>query len=149
MLVKDVMSKDLACCTPQQSCVDAAKLMKSKDVGAIPIVADQSSKKLVGMITDRDICIRVVAAELNPKDTKIETIMSRDLVTAKPDDDLEACARLMREKQVRRIAVVDRNGVLVGVVGQADIAQETRPEVVKETVKGVSKPGKGLGREAA
>jgi CBS domain-containing protein len=147
MLVKDVMTKDLACCTPQQSVVDAAKLMKKADVGAIPVVDSLQSKKLLGIVTDRDICIQVVAESLDPKSVKVEKYMSKDLVTASADEDLDRCAQLMQENQVRRIPVVDEKGILVGIVAQADIAQEAEsPDTVKETVQQVSRPGK---REAA
>jgi CBS domain-containing protein len=140
MLVKDVMAKDLACCTPQEGVIQAAKLMKTEDVGSIPIVESEGSKKLVGIITDRDICMQVVAEGKNPGGIKIESIMSKDLATVKPDADLEQCARLMQEKQVRRIPVVDEKGSLVGIVAQADLAQEhDDAEVVKETVEKISK----------
>lgn len=146
MLIKDVMAKDLAACTPQDDVVKAAKLMLDEDVGSIPIV-EQGAKKLIGIITDRDICIRVVAEEKNPRQVKVEAIMSRDLVTAKPDDDLERVAQLMQENQVRRIPVVDEQGQLVGMIAQADLAQESESaDTVKETVQEVSKPKK---REAA
>ncbi|MEZ0229179.1 MAG: CBS domain-containing protein [Planctomycetota bacterium] len=145
MLVKDVMTKDLAFCTPQDGCIAAAKLMKAEDVGSIPIVRDANSKKLVGILTDRDICIQVVAEERNALEVTCEAIMATSLVTVKPDDDLERCAELMQENQVRRIPVVDEKGALAGIVAQADVAQEAEDaEVVKETVEQVSKPSRAV-----
>jgi CBS domain-containing protein len=144
------MAKDLAFCTPQDGCVEAAKLMKAEDVGSIPIVQEANAQKLVGILTDRDICIQVVAEERNPREVTCEAIMSRNLVTVKPDEDLERCAELMQEHQVRRIPVVDDKGTLIGIVAQADVAQEADDaEVVKETVQEVSKPAKTPKREAA
>lgn len=149
MLVKDVMAKDLAFCTPQQGVIEAARLMKTEDVGAIPVVQDEKGKKLIGIITDRDICVGIVAAGKNANEVKIDSLMSRDLVTAKPDDDLERCADLMKRSQVRRIPITDKSGILVGIVAQADLAQESESaETVKETVKQVSRPG-GQKKEAA
>ncbi len=143
MLVKDVMAKDLAFCTPQDGVTIAAKLMKAEDVGSIPVVADPTSKKLVGILTDRDICIQVVAEERSAAEVTCEAIMCATVVTARPEEDLDRCAELMQEHQVRRIPVVDERGTLVGIVAQADLAQEADDaEVVKATVEEVSKPGK-------
>jgi CBS domain-containing protein len=144
MLVKDVMAKDLTFCTPEETVAEVAKLMKSADVGAIPVVQDKSSRKLVGIVTDRDIVISLVAAGKDPKTTTVGSIMSRDLVSAKPDEELERSARLMQEKQVRRIPIVDEQGAIVGIVAQADIAQESpSDQTVRETVEKVSTPKKG------
>lgn len=150
MLVKDVMSKDLVVCTPQDSVVKAAKLMKAADVGAIPVVEDRSDSRLIGIVTDRDIAIQIVAEGRNPTQVKVDEVMSRDLATVKPDDELERAAEVMQARQVRRVPVVDENGVLIGMIAQADIVAESGDaDLVKETVEEVSRPSKGPGREAA
>jgi CBS domain-containing protein len=139
MLVKDVMTKDLAFSTPRHTVVEAARLMRTHDVGSIPIVEDVTSEKLVGIVTDRDICSKVVALGLNPRDVKVEAVMSTGLVTVEPDDELDRCAELMKERQVRRLPVVDEKGTLVGIVSQADIVLETEDaELVRETVARLS-----------
>ncbi len=144
MLVKDVMAKDLSFCTPEETVKEAAKLMKSADVGAIPVVQDKSSRKLVGILTDRDIVIALVAEGKDPGTTTVGSIMSRDPVSTGPDEELDRSAQLMQEKQVRRVPVVDEQGAIVGIVAQADIAQESpSDQTVRETVEKVSTPRKG------
>jgi CBS domain-containing protein len=124
MLVKDVMSKDLAFCTPEETVVDAAKLMKATNLDTIPVVQDKSSRKLLGIVTERDIAIKVVAEGRNPRESKLGSIMARDILSTSPDEDLGRPAQIMQEREVRRIPVVDEKGSIVGIVAQIDIARE-------------------------
>jgi CBS domain-containing protein len=102
------------------SIVDAAKLMRGEDAGIAPIV---DGERLVGVVTDRDIAVRVVAAGRDPEATKVEEIFSTTLVTIDPDQELDEALRLMAEHQVRRLPVVEEDGKLVGIVAQADVAR--------------------------
>ena len=125
MLVKDVMSKDLTLCTPQETVVSVAKLMKVADVSAIPVVQD-GSRRLVGIITDRDIALRVVAEGRDPNVSSVGSVMSRDIVSTSPEEALERSARLMQARRVRRLPVLDEKGTIVGIVAEADVAPEMK-----------------------
>jgi CBS domain-containing protein len=117
------------------SIVDAAKLMKGEDAGIAPIV---DGEKLVGVITDRDIAIRVVAEGKDPQSTKVEEIASQNLVTIDPQQDLDEALRLMAQHQVRRLPVVEEDGKLVGIVAQADVARHADAARTGEVVEEIS-----------
>src|SRR3954451_19387607 len=133
--VKDAMTSDVKTTTPSQSLTDAAKLMKQEDVGSVPVV---DGTRLVGVLTDRDIVIRGIADGSNPNAIKVGDIASRDVVTVRPDDDLDEALRLMAQHQVRRLPVVE-DGRLVGVVAQADVAHEAKDKVVGQVVEEISR----------
>ena len=118
--IRDIMTDEIECCTLLDNIFEVAVKMKELNVGAIPIV-DQ--EKLVGMITDRDIVIRGVA-EKHPGSTKVEDIMSDNLITVSPDTSSNDAAKLMAEKQIRRLPVVE-DGKLVGIVSLGDFAIHT------------------------
>ena len=123
MQVREVMTENPACCTPETDLQQVARMMIENDCGCIPVVDSQSNKKPVGTITDRDITIRTVAAGQNPLTMKASEIMSIDIATIKPDSSLEECFTAMEEKNIRRILVVDEKGGCCGIVAQADVAQ--------------------------
>jgi len=134
--VKDAMTSDVKTATSSQSLTDAARLMKQEDVGSVPVV---DGERLVGVLTDRDIVVRGIADGSNPNTIKVGDIASRDVVTVRPDDDLDEALRLMAQHQVRRLPVVE-DGQLVGVVAQADVALEAKEKDVGELVEQISKP---------
>ena len=119
MKVREIMTENPACCTPEQTVREAARLMAQNDCGSIPVV-EENSRRLLGVVTDRDLAIRVLAEGRGP-DTTVREAMTPDPVTCSPDDDVDKVERLMAERQVRRIPVVE-NGRVVGVVAQADLA---------------------------
>ena len=133
--VRELMTERPTTCDTSASVVDAAKLMAKEHIGPIPVV---ESDRLVGLVTDRDIAIRVVAEGRDPQSTTVGEIASKDLATVSPDDDLEQALTLMARRQVRRLPVVEGERV-VGIVAQADVARhldETRTgEVVEEISK--------------
>jgi uncharacterized protein YegP (UPF0339 family)/CBS domain-containing protein len=129
MQVREVMSVNPSCCTQDTSLQEVARLMAENDCGCIPVVDNQSNKKPVGTITDRDIAIRAVAAGQNPVATKASDIMSIDIATIKPNQSLEECLKTMKDRDIRRILVVDENGSCCGIVAQADIAQNNNNPV--------------------
>jgi len=137
----EVMTKSLICCTPDDSTAKAAQLMKDEDVGSIPVVRKDDDLELVGIVTDRDLALNVVAESRDPKRTKVDEVMSRDPVTCLPEDDVERALDAMAERQVRRIPVVDSRGLLVGIIAQSDVATRlANPTIVGEIVGEISRP---------
>ena len=135
----DVMTKDPVCSLPSDGVVKLARLMQSKDIGSVPIVENEQTKKLVGMVTDRDLALKIVAKGRAPKPVKAEEVMTRELVTCQAGDKLRWALDAMAEHQLRRIPVVDKNDALVGIIAQADIATRfDKPERTAELVKDIS-----------
>jgi CBS domain-containing protein len=140
MTCAEVMTPSPTCCTPQHTAIEAAEVMQREDVGLVPIVSDDG-KKLIGVITDRDIAIKVVAGGHDPRSTAVTEVMSTDLVTCLPQESVEAVMELMATKQVRRIPIVDRDGSIVGIVAQADVATRiANPEETGQVVQAISEP---------
>ena len=139
MKIRNGMTPDPICCLATDSAQKVAAILRKQDVGSIPVVTDHESRKLIGIITDRDLCCSLVAAGLDPQTTPIEKFVSLNPVACGEGDDLDDCARLMQEHQVRRIPIVDEDGRVVGIVSQADLALKDKPEKVAKTVAEVSK----------
>lgn len=140
MKVREVMTANPVCCLPTDNAQKVAQIMRDNNVGSVPVVADQESRKLVGMITDRDICCSIVAAGLDPKSVTIEKFMHTSPVSCRDGENLDKCERAMQENRVRRIPVVDGDGACIGIVAQADLALKDNPEKVSKTVSEISKP---------
>ncbi len=136
MKISEAMSHDVRIAAPNQSICDAARLMAELDTGALPV---GDNDRLVGMITDRDIAIRAVAEHKSP-DTRVQEVMSNEVLYCFEDQDVQEVARNMGEKQVRRMPVVNRSKRLVGIVSLADLARE-RGAPTQETLSQISKPG--------
>jgi CBS domain-containing protein len=135
----EVMTRELACCQTTDSLVRVAQLMKSEDVGAVPVI---DAKKLVGMVTDRDIVVKGLAAGRSPQDATVREVMTTDVVTCREDEDVSVAVSRMADRKVRRIPVVDRNGMLLGIIAQADIATRVhRDKTTGELVEAISAPG--------
>ena len=132
--IQEAMTSNPTTVTPTTTAQEAARTMKSEDVGSLPIV---ERNKLVGVITDRDLAIRIVA-EAKGLDTPVAEIASKDVVTIDPQQSLEEAARLMANNQVRRLPVVEEDGKLVGILAQADIAQAGHDSLTGETVQRIS-----------
>ena len=137
--VRDIMTRDPQCVTQNEMLGRVAKMMRDGDCGAIPVIAGDNDKKIIGMITDRDIVIRVVADGKNPGDVPVQTAMTKEIYSVKEDDSVEKVFKVMSDRQVRRVPVVDQNGQLVGIVAQADIATESEDtRKVARTVEEIS-----------
>src|SRR3954468_1536664 len=135
--IRDIMTDDVECCTLLDNVFEVAVKMKELNVGAIPIV---DKDKLVGMITDRDIVVRGVA-EKHPGSTKVEDIMSNDLVTVTPDSSSKEAATLMAKHQIRRLPVVEE-GKLIGIVSLGDFAvRELTDDQAKVALTEISEHG--------
>jgi len=139
MKIKEVMSVNPTCCTPNDTAQNVAKLMCDLNVGSLPVVADHQSRSLIGMITDRDLCCRVLTHGLDGKSTPIQEFITYDPAICRDGENVEKCERLMQEHQVRRIPVVDKENHVIGIVAQADLALKDKPERVHKTVAEISK----------
>lgn len=139
MKAKDIMTGDPACCTRDTNLEEVAKLMDENDCGCIPVVEDESSRKPVGVVTDRDITCRVIAQGQNALEKTAGDCMSTPCVTVTEDTSMEDCCRILEEKQIRRVPVIDSNGDCCGMVAQADIARDASREQTAGVLKEVSK----------
>ncbi len=139
MKCSEIMTKDPVCCMPTDTVNKAAQLMKDEDVGPIPVVADQQTKKLIGIITDRDLALKVVAEALDAKSTTVEEVMTTGVTACHADDDLRKALAAMQDQQVRRIPIVDDDNRIIGIIAQADVATRlNQPEKTAEVVGDIS-----------
>jgi CBS domain-containing protein len=134
--VRESMTSNPCSIDTDKSVAYAAKMMRDEDVGIAPIV---EGERLVGVLTDRDIAVRVVAEGRDPEQTKVTEVASRDVVTLDPQQDLDEALRLMARHQVRRLPVVEEDGRLVGVVAQADVSKEADEQQTGEVVEQISR----------
>jgi len=138
MKLKDIMTANVECVRPGDTLQEAARRMKSLDVGPMPVCGDND--KIVGMLTDRDITIRATAEGKDPKTAKVQDAMSEEVIWCFEDQDSEDAARLMQERQVRRLLVMSREKRLVGIVSLGDLATEGKETQAGEVLQGVSEP---------
>ena len=137
----DVMTEEVVYSSPGDVVSHVAQLMKTEDIGPVLIVDNEESKKLIGIVTDRDLALKVVAEGRDPNTTTVEEVMSRKLITCRADDEVESALKAMAQYQLRRIPVVDDNMTLVGIISQADVATRVgEPEKTAEVVKEISEP---------
>ena len=140
MKCSEIMTKNPSCCLTTDTVYQAAQLMKSEDVGPIPIVSNHETKKLEGIVTDRDLVLKVVAEARDPKSTPVKDMMTTDVYTCRANDNVEKALELMEHHQIRRIPIVDERDQLVGIIAQADVATRVEePEKTAEVVEGISK----------
>jgi CBS domain-containing protein len=133
------MTRDVVTSTPEDTVVEVAQLMKEKDIGPILIVDNGQSNTLMGIVTDRDIVLKVIAEGRDPKTTRVGDTMSKKLVTCRADDNVDVAMQSMAQFQLRRIPVVEDNMRLVGIIAQADVAtRANEPEKTAELVKEIS-----------
>ena len=137
MRIKEIMTADPELIDPNASIRDAAKRMRSENVGSLPV---RENDRLIGMVTDRDIAVRAVAEEKDPGTTSVRDVMSEKILYCFDDEDIEEAARNMAEHQVRRLPVLNRDKRLVGIVALADIASTGDDECKKVALEGVSEP---------
>jgi CBS domain-containing protein len=134
---REIMTSNVSVGTVEMSLQDVAKLMKDKDIGVLPIV-ETGTNKLLGIVTDRDIVVRAIA-DAKESTTKVSDVMTTELFTAKPDDFAFNAIRTMGEKQVRRVPIVNDDGILQGIVSMADVALEMEDErEIAETLEEIS-----------
>jgi CBS domain-containing protein len=139
MQVKEVMTQGVECAQANDTIASAAQKMKELDVGALPVCGD--GDRLVGMITDRDITTRATAGCCNPGDTSVKDVMTPNIVYVFEDQDVTDAAGLMKENQIRRLVVLNRDKRLVGIVSLGDLAVDTHDdELAGATLEAVSEP---------
>lgn len=138
--VRDVMTDRPRCVTPETPVSEAARLMKSEDVGSLPVL---EGDKLTGIVTDRDIVVQAIADEKDPRGMPVREVASREVVTIGPEEDLSEALKLMASNQVRRIPVVDEDSRLVGIVAQADIAREVKEKDSGQMLQDISQTPSG------
>jgi CBS domain-containing protein len=139
MQIREIMTNNPACCTPDSTVQDVARMMLENDCGCIPIVDSLAGMKPVGTITDRDITIRTVAANHNPINMKASEIMTTNIATVKPQMSVEECFDIMEDREIRRVLVVDEQGKCCGIVAQADIVQSnTNPVRTNKVIREIS-----------
>ena len=139
MKARDIMTKDPRVVTPETPVQEAARLMKSEDTGVLPVVEAAGSRRLVGMITDRDIAIRVVAEGMSS--AQVRDAMTPNAKSCRPDDGVKDVLQAMADAQVRRIPIVDDGGMVVGIVSQADVVLEADGRKVEKAIEAISQPG--------
>ena len=141
MQAREVMTPDPVCCTPSMSAQGVACLMRENDCGAIPVVERDGSRKLVGVVTDRDIAVRGVA-DGHGTDTPVQELMTAEPQACQQEDDVRQVEEVMKRNRVRRVPIIDTRGLLVGIIAQADLARRLDDsEEVAEVVERISEPG--------
>ena len=138
MRASEIMTPDPTCCAPDTPLTEVARLMIENDCGEIPVVESKDSRKLMGVITDRDIVVRAVAKG-KPADTVVADVMTSDIVSVREDADLHECITKMEDHQIRRIPVLDDQGRISGIIAQADIALHAGKSKAGEVVKDISR----------
>jgi CBS domain-containing protein len=137
----EVMTKNPVCCMPSDLVAEAAKLMKSGNIGSVPVIENKQTQKLVGIVTDRDLALKIVAEGRDARSTKVESVMTRKVVTCLAEDDMQKALDAMSKHQLRRIPIVDNDNKILGIIAQADVATRVnQPEKTAAMVKGISLP---------
>jgi CBS domain-containing protein len=137
MKARDIMTANPRTVTPDDSIARAAEIMRDTDVGIVPVIEDSGTMRLAGVVTDRDIAVRIVA-EGRDSNVNVREIMSSGLATVRPDDDIDRVTQLMKTEQVRRIPVCEGDR-LVGIIAQADVAREGRDRKTGDVVEKISR----------
>lgn len=139
---EDVMTRNPECCVAEDNVTVAVDIMRDMNCGSVPVVDAHNTKKLNGIITDRDICLYVVGNDLMPSNVKVADCMTTDPVRIHQEDTLESAVNLMEENQIRRIVVTDDNNKVIGIISQADIAVRSHEDPFKiyELLEEISEP---------
>jgi CBS domain-containing protein len=136
---KEVMTKNPVSCLSTDSVAKVAQLMRRDNIGSLLVIEDEQTQMLIGIVTDRDLALKVLGEERDARSTKVEVVMTRNLVTCHPEDDLQKALDAMSEHQLRRMPVVDNDNKILGIIAQADIATRLdQPEKTAKMVKEVS-----------
>lgn len=139
---KDVMTHEPVCCEPGDSVTRVATVMKKEDVGSIPVVESRTSKRLVGIVTDRDLVVNVLAGGSGIEGATARDAMTPNPVSCRETDDVSDAMKLMKERQVRRMPIIDAEGRLSGIIAQADVATRiSRDAQTGELVEAISEAG--------
>jgi CBS domain-containing protein len=138
---QDVMTKAPVCCLPDDPVERAAQVMRFENVGSVPVIEDYEHHQLVGIVTDRDLALRVLGEKQDGRGTTVADVMTVPVWTCHPADSLQVALDVMAEHQIRRIPVVNDSNQIVGIIAQADIATRTdNPDQTAEVVEQISQP---------
>ena len=138
---REIMTSNPVACRADDPIVSVADTMRKEDIGSMPVV-DPSEQRLVGMVTDRDIVVKIVAAGGDLRSAKVKDAMTSNPVSVREDDDMDEAVQVMSKRQVRRVPVVDASGKLTGIVSQADIATRAHEDrKTGELVEAISERG--------
>jgi len=142
MKIQDVMTPNPMWCLPEDTSIHAARIMKELNVGIVPVVKSLTDRTLAGVVTDRDLCLGVVAMNQHPQMVPVQKCMTTHMIACQPDEDILRAADLMVEHQVRRIPVVDQQGILQGMIATADICQRSNlsSDITHSILKKITKP---------
>lgn len=137
---EEIMTPNPVCCLPSDNVKMVAGIMKRENLGPIPVIDNDQSRMLIGILTDRDLVLKVIAGGCDYEKTKVESIMTRKVVSCRADDDIQNAIDAMSKYQLRRILVVDQVNKILGIISQADIATRVnQPQKTAEMVRDVSK----------
>lgn len=139
MICSDIMTKNPECVTPDTTVDKVAQLMADKDVGPVPIVDHKDNRRLLGIVTDRDLTLNIIAKGRDPKTTKVEDVMTKVLVFCGPDETIDVALRRMEENGIRRILVADKSNKMLGIITVSDIVSRLNdPSKTNELVSQLS-----------
>lgn len=139
---RDLMTKDPVCGLASDVASRAAGVMAQYDIGVLPVVESLDTKKVVGIITDRDLVLRALAKGGEAGAMRLEQIMSRPVIACSPDDDVQKVLELMEQHKIKRVAAVDNSGRVVGIISQSDVALRLRDyKKTAEVIESISQPG--------
>lgn len=140
----EVMTKKPTCCLPTEMASKAAQRMKKEDVGSIPVIENDKTKKLIGIVTDRDLALKVVAVEGDTKSIKVSDVMTSKVISCFGDDKIQKAVDAMAKHQIRRIPVVDKEHKIIGMISQADVATRVakRKKKLARMIRKISEPSK-------
>jgi len=140
MKCSEVMTDNPVCCLPGDSVSQAARVMRREHVGPVPVISDEQTRELIGIVTDRDLAIKVVAESRDSNKTTVGEVMTNTIIACREDDDMSSAIAAMEEHQIRRIPVIDQGGRIVGIISQADVATRVHePERTAEMVEEISR----------
>ncbi|RZA09787.1 MAG: CBS domain-containing protein [Proteobacteria bacterium] len=141
MNLRDIMTNQIEMLPPDASILDAAQLMDSNDIGSVPVVDDG---EILGLVTDRDITVKVIAKGLDPNQVQLRDIMTSPIITAYEDQSIDEAGELMEAHQIRRLVVLDRAKKLVGIVALGDLATRSDALIAAEVLEEVSEQDRGV-----
>ena len=149
MKIREIMTEDPVCCTPETKLQRVAQLMIENDCGCIPVIESRQNPQLLGLITDRDIVCRTIAQGQNPLELTAKDCMSSPCVTVAPTMSLEECCEVLKNSKVRRVPVVDQSGWCCGIVSQADIARRASDHQIAWLLKEISEEAESTSEMAS
>ncbi len=136
---EEIMTPNPICCLPTDSVKKVAEIMLRENLGPIPVIDNVQSRKVIGILTDRDLVLKIIAEGCDAEKTKVESVMTRKVISCRADDDVQKAIDSMSEHQLRRVIVVDKVNKILGIISQADVATRTNePQKTAEMVKNVS-----------